>query len=710
MKFEGECFCGGAYYSGWARNSESDEPVWVELAYKDLSLGIALADMEEPRGCGFYLPIPAGALDDADLLEVRIANTGHILAENCGLGGEEQENVLEGQFVVDRGLCLSGWARDRDDASRPVRLFGIVDEKKVATALACERRWRPEGADRRGFVMYLPQSLADGEEHLVHVSDEKNRELPGSPARIRILPSHVSEWLDAKKAISPQDKKIIVEYLRRLEKRLPGAISLQEYEYWKAAFPAPKVDAKIKCSIALPYCQRRNFLNGQKAINLDTSSATPEYVLLASGEEKFHSYAIAHMIAAMRAKNADAIYADGEDGNGRPVFRTAWDKIAFWHKDNLGPILARYALLEQAGIDGKESMAAARLKILMAADKLGGVAHLPQILSAEPNQAAEAGRLDALRDCLEVQCPGAVVEEKGECGIRIHFPAPADALVSIIIPTRDHAAMLRRCVESLEKTDWADYEVIVVDNGSVEEDALDLLVSLSDRPNFKVIPYPGVFNFSRINNMAARHAAGGLLCFLNNDTEILSPHWLREMISILCAECLNAGCVGAKLLWPNRLVQHGGVVVGVHGLAGHIGNQWLEDDPGYLGRNQMPVQCSAVTAACMLTPRDFFLELGGFDDRDFAVNFNDVDYCMRARQRGKNIYWTPDALLLHHESASRGQEKDSASRSRVKKEMSKLGNKWGAYLDPFYNPNLPLSTVIEPFEGLAFPPRPRNVR
>jgi len=211
-----------------------------------------------------------------------------------------------------------------------------------------------------------------------------------------------------------------------------------------------------------------------------------------------------------------------------------------------------------------------------------------------------------------------------------------------------------------------------------------------------------------MNNHAARKARGEILCFLNNDTEITAPEWLEEMVSLLLVP--GTGCVGAKLLWPNDLVQHGGVVVGTHQLAAHIGNAWTADAPGYLFCNQLTRQWSAVTAACLVTPKSLFLDNNGFDAVRYPVAFNDVDFCLRLREQGKNILWTPWASLYHHESASRGKDVTQFQQARNAMELHHFRTQWGHFDDRFYNPNLSLSSLTEPFDGLALPPRNRKIR
>ncbi|MBO4301525.1 MAG: glycosyltransferase family 2 protein, partial [Desulfovibrio sp.] len=339
----------------------------------------------------------------------------------------------------------------------------------------------------------------------------------------------------------------------------------------------------------------------------------------------------------------------------------------------------------------------------------GGIRHLPQVLSRDLPVPEETGRAEAVREWVSSLQADAQFAEEGGLG-RVRWSRACLPAVTVIIPTRDHAPLLRTCLKSLYRTDYPGLDILIVDNGSTDSNALRLLRAAERQPGTRVMKYPGPFNYAAINNAAVREATGDYVCFLNNDTEVINVDWLTEMASLLVAQGDRAGCVGAKLLWPNGLVQHGGVVVGTHELAAHIGNGWMADEPGYGQRNRLVCQYSAVTAACLLTPKRLFADLGGFDARRFPVAFNDVDYCLRVRRSGKKILWTPFATLWHRESASRGQDVSPMDKARLQREMGCFRKEWGTYQDPFYNPNLPLSTVTDPFEGLAVPPRARNAR
>ncbi len=286
-------------------------------------------------------------------------------------------------------------------------------------------------------------------------------------------------------------------------------------------------------------------------------------------------------------------------------------------------------------------------------------------------------------------------------------PAPRGR-VSIIIPTRDRADLLGACFDSLVKTvDFSLHEVIVLDNDSVEPETVALFDEVLAKGG-RVLPVPGPFNFSRIINRGATAASGEFLLLLNNDVEALQPGWLEEMLSRRAEP--DVGAVGAALLWPSGVVQHGGVVLGPKFAALHAFNDRIESDPGYADLLRVAHECGAVTAACLLTERRLFLAAGGFDEYRFPVNFNDVDYCLRLRAGGLRVVLTPHARLLHRESATRGDERRPDQAFRGQRELRNLRAIWGEALtaDPAYHPMLSLDQT--PFSALAWPPRPAPPR
>ena len=430
-----------------------------------------------------------------------------------------------------------------------------------------------------------------------------------------------------------------------------------------------------------------------------------------------------------RHPDAGLIYSDEDkiDENGvrsNPFFKPDWNPELFLGQNYINHLgCYRADLLREIGgfregFEGSQDYDLA----LRCVDRLRPeqVRHIPRILyrwrmvggslAAIPDAkpyAKDAARRAIADHAKRSQMPGTVVAcpENNESHRFVHaLPEPAP-LVSIIIPTRDRAALLKRCVESIQaRTNYRPFEIIIVDNGSVESETLDFFRAIGQE-NVRVIPESGPFNYSRLNNRAAVEARGDILVFLNNDTEIDDPGWLTEMVSH--AARLQVGAVGARLWYPDGTLQHGGAVLGLGGVAGHAFPHIPRGHPGYFNRAMLQQNCSAVTGACLALRKTVFKELGGFDEKNLGVTFNDIDFCLRLTQRGYRVVWTPFADLIHHESASRGHQRKPEEQAEFERAVDYMQTRWGAQLmnDPFYNPNLSLNP---PGFEIAFPPRARN--
>lgn len=286
--------------------------------------------------------------------------------------------------------------------------------------------------------------------------------------------------------------------------------------------------------------------------------------------------------------------------------------------------------------------------------------------------------------------------------------------ISIVIPNRNALDLLKKVLEGLiTGTDYPDYEIIVVDNGSDDPRVLDLYKEMQARhAHFRVDIRRRPFNFALQVNRGVHLSNGQHVLLLNNDIEILSPDWLKEMVS--CLRLPDVGIVGAKLLYPSRRVQHAGVIVGLGGLAGHWYEGAAADSPGPFGRLNVRQSLSAVTGACMLISRACLQAVDPFDEQHFAVAYNDVDFCLRAAQRGFRTVWTPFATLVHHESATRGSDEEPTNRKRFEQEkrMLRARHQTQFYDDPYYNPWF---TRDRPVPGLVLhdrlpAPRPGSLR
>jgi O-antigen biosynthesis protein len=309
----------------------------------------------------------------------------------------------------------------------------------------------------------------------------------------------------------------------------------------------------------------------------------------------------------------------------------------------------------------------------------------------------------AINQHLERVGVAACAESVGQAyRVRYQVPGPLP-LVSLIIPTRNRRQLLQQCIESiLTKTTYSNYEIIVMDNGSDDQSTLRYLHELSLKPNVRVVRDARPFNYSALNNVAVRLARGSVVGLINNDIEVISPDWLTELVSHAMRP--EVGAVGGRLWYSDNTLQHAGVVLGIHGVAGHVHRFLPRGDVGYCGRAALIQSFSAVTGACLIVRKVLYEELGGLNEAELQVACNDIDFCMRLREAGYRNIFTPYAELYHHESASRGFDDTPEKQARSAKEVAYMHKRWGNLLrnDPAYSPNLSLDA--EDF-SLAWPPR-----
>jgi glycosyltransferase involved in cell wall biosynthesis len=292
--------------------------------------------------------------------------------------------------------------------------------------------------------------------------------------------------------------------------------------------------------------------------------------------------------------------------------------------------------------------------------------------------------------------------------LRVQYELPKELpLVSIIIPTYNGFEILKQCINSiLNKTNYTNYEILIIDNNSDDYKILNYFKELLEHKNIEILKYKQPFNYAAINNWAVKQANGEIICLLNNDIEVISRDWLGEMVSHALRP--EIGAVGARLWYPDDKLQHGGVIVGLGGIAGHSHKYLIRHHVGYFGRIALIQNLSAVTAACMVLRKEVFTKLNGLEEKHLAIAFNDVDFCLRIKEANLQILWTPYADLYHHESASRGDENTPEKAMRFKLECNYMKSRWGESLlkDPAYSPNLTLD--IEDF-SYAWPPRVTNI-
>lgn len=466
------------------------------------------------------------------------------------------------------------------------------------------------------------------------------------------------------------------------------------------------------------------------ASNSALAMATGEFIALFDYDDLLPEHAL-YCVAQTILQHPETrlIYSDedriDDQGNRKePHFKSDWNPDLFYSHNMISHLAIYHADIIReiggfrAGYEGSQNYDLA----LRFIEKINPhqIKHIPRILYHRRIHAADtAASTGSGKDELNAGAR-ALQEHFDRCAIsadveqltdleayRVNYALPENPpMVSLIIPTRNGYTLLYKCVESiLSKTTYPNYEILIIDNGSDDAALLNYFKELVERNReIHIIRDDSFFfNYSALNNSAVKLAKGDIIGLINNDTEVITPDWLTEMVSLSIQE--GIGCVGARLWYPDDTLQHAGLILGYKGIAGHIHSKISRGHLGYMGRAALRQSVSAVTAACLLVRKSVFAQVNGLNEADLAVIFNDVDFCLRVREAGFRNVWTPFAELYHHESATRGLEGDTPEKlNRFLKEVNYMETTWGGILksDPAYNPNL---TLDYGDFGLAWPPR-----
>lgn len=502
-------------------------------------------------------------------------------------------------------------------------------------------------------------------------------------------------------------------------KEMIESVQAQTYSDWELCLADGSDAAHPQVErIVMQFQQRDNRIKYRKleknfGISGNTNAciemATGDYIALFDHDDLLHPSVLYENMKAICEQGADFIYTDELTFQGTTKNITVAHFKPDFAIDNLRSYnyichftVFQKSLLEKVGLfrsecDGSQDFD----MVLRLTEQAQKIVHIPKPLyfwrshaqsvassvGAKPYviQAAKKAIGDHLK---RVGLDGEVLDSIQPTIYRLKYAIKGEPLVSILIPNKDHVSDLRKCIVSIqEKSSYPNYEIIVIENNSVEEKTFQYYQILERRPNIRVVQWNGKFNYSAINNFGYTFAKGDYILLLNNDTEVISSDWIQEML--MYAQRSDVGAVGAKLYYPDGTIQHGGVVLGVGGVAAHLHCNRRREDLGYMGRLVFVQDLSAVTAACMMIPRKVWEETGGLDE-SFEVAFNDVDLCMRIRQKGYLIVFTPYAELYHYESKSRGYEDTPEKRARFVGEVERFQARWAKELeagDPYYNPN-----------------------
>lgn len=450
--------------------------------------------------------------------------------------------------------------------------------------------------------------------------------------------------------------------------------------------------------------------------NVCFSMATGNFIGLFDHDDVMHPSLLFECVKTVCEKDADYVYTDEATFTSPNLD----DLIVLHFKPDYSPdnlrannYICHFSmfdadLLKKTGLfrpeyDGSQD----HDMILRLTEEAKHVCHIPKILyywRSHPNSvAADIGAktyaIDAAKRAVHDHMRdyyGIEVEVESTRAFptifQIKYPINGEPLISIVIPNKDHVEDLRRCITSIEKkSTWKNYEIVVVENNSVEQSIRDYYRELESDPKVKIVTYEGGFNYSRINNVGVKETKGEYLLFLNNDTEVISPDWMEQLL--MYAQRKDVGAVGAKLYYADNTIQHAGVVIGLgaHRSAGHTHYKMPREHLGYMGRLCYAQDVTAVTGACLMVKKSIYEEVDGLDE-SFTISLNDVDLCLKIREKGYLNIFTPFAELYHYESKTRGMEEGEKLR-RYERECAHFRDKWKEQLDagdPYYNPNFSL--------------------
>ncbi len=483
----------------------------------------------------------------------------------------------------------------------------------------------------------------------------------------------------------------------------------QTYTNWEFCIIIYNKEPYVK-EILEDYANKHNRIKLKFAIennNISTnlnemiSFSTGDYIALLDSTDMLSSFALFEIVKSINENlTVDFIYSDEDkirDNKGRlePHFKPDWSPDTFRSYNYIKhfSIFKKEILINVGGFRTDYDL------MLRISEKAKNIIHIPKILyhsrfSIESKLYDTESEKKVLYEHLErSNLDGKVENGLFLSSYKIIYEIKNNPLISIIIPNKNQMETLKKCIKSIiDKSTYKFYEIIIIENNSSDENIFEFYEILKKYNNIRIIEWNKPFNYSSINNHSIQFAKGEILLFLNNDIEIINPDWLERMLEHILRE--EIGIVGAKLYYPDDTIQHAGAIIGIYNTVAHShGYYYNKDSYGYMGRLKIIQNLSAVTGACLMIRKEVFEEINGFDE-DFAFAYNDIDLCLRIREKGYLILWTPYAELYHYESKSTQSEKITHSgKKRTKREIELFREKWKQILkkgDPYYNPNLTL--------------------
>lgn len=687
---------------------------------------------------GFMTDIASECLTSSRILSIKLANLGGTVGSPIDLteSREASRSSTSAELRWLGGLRFIGWVDSQADQILHAIVDGqIVLQVRVAYWTCLDANVGIAASRNvRGFDFHLPERFADGRVHSVNLRYESGEPVPAVSTFVA-FPDGLAQTLASLGIYASEQLRG-----KLYDQLIPASLPLADYARWRERFPQPATPAcdlelavivlgssgsektlmSLQCQLHVAWTA--GVIDGPAFAVAPTSAdeflqdaaSRADIVLVVLAGTELYENALTRIADAFNSiPEAKAVYADLDhltiDGQLWPVAFPAFDYERMLEQ---GYCAHLFALRRDVAIEALRTKPVNVYRLFNAMldrshPQQRSILHLPGAIATMPKLDLHHAS-DQLRTATVQHLCARAVDARVETATSDLLPAVKVLrqgqlpTLTVIIPTRDRVGLLRTCLESIAPAvERTNADILVLDNESSDRATLEYLNTLS-AAGVRVLRVEGPFNFARINNRAVEAVTSDVLCLLNNDVEAKSDDWLVEMLAR--ASEPDVGAVGALLTWPGGIVQHGGVVLGVNFAATHAFTDRQSDDPGYCELLRVAHECSAVTAACLVTRRADYVAVGGMDEIHFGVAFNDVDYCLKLRQSGKRIVFTPHVRLVHAESASRGRDHVPEKKFRFERELEMLRARWGDFLlhDPSYNPQLSRDGV--PYRALAWPP------
>lgn len=644
--------------------------------------------------------------DENDLLKNQIGDCyKEINRLNGAILSLNQEINLINYQHQNSNVFKRNWSRIKKLLKnlRPSRIKKGLSYLRREGFAATLRRYRASGATNPDPKIAYQNWILNHEPKYSDLQEQKKKKFEYNPLISIVVPTYNTK------------KQYLEELLDSLEQ--------QTYKNWELCIADGNSDNKKEIEEIICKNSKIKYvmLDENKNISGNTNEAlklcTGEYIGLLDHDDTLAPFCLYEVVKALNEdRSTDVIYSDEDKFttvNGarfQPHFKPDFSPDYLRSINYITHFFViKKTLMDKLGGFIDEYNGAQDYDLILRATEIAEkIVHIPKVLyhwrvhenSTAMDVAAKQYVIDAGKKAVEahikrMNMPGEVSSLDNKSIYRVRFEVDDEEKISIIIPNKDHVDDLKKCINSiLTRSTYSNYEIVVIENNSTHTSIFNYYKKLEKHNKIKVIYYEGDFNYSRINNFAIDSCNGKYLLFLNNDTEVITPEWLEEMV--MFARRDDVGAVGAKLLYPNNTIQHAGVVVGLGGVAGHVYPGFPRDAAGYFHRLRLVNDYGAVTGACLMMKKEDFINAGGFDE-ELAVAFNDIDLCVKMLRLGKYNVYTPFCELYHYESKSRGLDLEGEKNIRFQGEVKMAKEKWKDVLskgDPFYSPNLSLDTGL----------------